>query len=1130
MAERTVSTLLRLDGEAQYKAALSQIRTETNNLKASVKLLDEQFRGQSNSMAALTAKQQALSSLNESASRKVALVKDQYQKAQEAIQKYAAQIEALKAKIAAEGDADGKLAKQLETAQMNLQKAQNSTEYYKGAVTKAEVEVAKINNQLKDNAKYMDEAKKSTTGTAASIDEYGKKVSVAKDKAQEFGVTGAEAFNKLAQSLIAAGLIRGVKELVDLFQQAAAAAIEYESAFAGVQKTVEATPEQFAAISDAIKKMSTEIPLTTTELAKIAEIAGQLGIATNNIGAVTEVAAALGVTTNMSSEQAITALSKLAIITGMAQDKFSNLGSSIVAVGNKSNATESEIADMAMGISSAGKQVGMTQAQIIGLSAALASVGLESQMGGTAISRTLVEMSLAAQTGSDDLQKFADVAGMSSEAFASLFNASAIDALNAFINGLATGGESAIKVLDEMGITEIRQRDAILRLANANGLLTDYVNLSSTAFAENTALTEKASARYETTESKIQLLKNAVNLLGVTIGDQLSPALREAIESGTNVIEKINEFLQQNPGAVQAITGFAAALATMAVALAGVSVAFNIVIPAVKAFATAIGAASAASVLGGIAIAGLVVGLIAAATASKESSQAFDEQAKASAEITDKIQQNKSAYDESLKSIEAQRRGTGALIDELEKLSNEYSGSSAEQTKMRSIVDQLNSSIDGLNLTFDVGTGKISANADAIRDMAQAQFDAAKQSADAQRYEQLIVDQADAAYAERVARDAFLSSGGNADPLEALRLRKNWTSARESLAGVNDELQDYIENAANGSEATQDMTTATDGTKDAFDNALESAQKLSDAYDTVKKSVDDAAEKVAGLTDKLNGTGKKSIDVIIKAQKSQSDFWTDYEENLNKAKELGLDEGLLSSLATPTEENAQLLDSIVKGSVDKIEELNEAYQDNADARAAFAEQSTQTQIEASGLVEQFTSDMETFVASMDQGTSAYIAGGSTMAGLINGLEEKLPTLYVIIAQIKAALATISGLKAETNPNIPKYNLGFATGLDYVPYDEFPARLHEGEAVLTKQEARSWRAMRDAVMSSTPSAESMVAYQRPMNARDVASAVSASIQGGNTYQYTNTNVFSVRDPSPSEIAREEKRAFRRLVNT
>lgn len=33
---------------------------------------------------------------------------------------------------------------------------------------------------------------------------------------------------------------------------------------------------------------------------------------------------------------------------------------------------------------------------------------------------------------------------------------------------------------------------------------------------------------------------------------------------------------------------------------------------------------------------------------------------------------------------------------------------------------------------------------------------------------------------------------------------------------------------------------------------------------------------------------------------------------------------------------------------------------------------------------------------------------------------------------------------------------FATGLDYVPYDDYYARLHEGEAVLTKTEATEWR--------------------------------------------------------------------------
>jgi TP901 family phage tail tape measure protein len=333
-------------------------------------------------------------------------------------------------------------------------------------------------------------------------------------------------------------------------------AIDFEDSFAGVKKTVDATPEQLAKIKQGIIDLSTTgidgrgaIPQTTTELNELAAAGGQLGISQENIVDFTEVMAQMGSATNLVGEEGAATLARFQNVMGVGQNEIRNIGSAIVDLGNHSATTESEIAEMALRMGKYGSSVRMSAADVLGYSAALSSLGIEAQMGGSAIGRTWLSIETAVASGGEGLTKFAKYSGKSAEEFKEQWNTDSSGAFNGLLKGLQSA-ENLTVALDDLGINNTQDIQAMMALVNGYDLVTESVNRSNTAYQENTALQEEFNAKNETTASKLANTKNNIIEAARSIGETMLPSIQDASTTVADFAKGLSQMSDEQKRAV----------------------------------------------------------------------------------------------------------------------------------------------------------------------------------------------------------------------------------------------------------------------------------------------------------------------------------------------------------------------------------------------------------------------------------------------------------------------------------------------------------------------------------------------------------------------------------------------------
>ena len=407
------------------------------------------------------------------------------------------------------------------------------------------------------------------------------------------------------------------------------------------------------------------------------------------------------------------------------------------------------------------------------------------------------------------------------------------------------------------------------------------------------------------------------------------------------------------------------------------------------------------------------------------------------------------------------RRAKNAL-EELKKVYQQY-GAQIGFDKNGKVLRDF-SSIFGLT---DEGRKALNEVADAL----DAQYAKAQEATDAYNLQKEALEEAKKALEEY--RQTVNELPGDVDA--AKNAVQEWTDdVKESAKTVVEAaesalktLTDYVEGVRDGVKSSVDSVAKGVNRVDfsTYTKVTENIEKVKKGLEGLKQG-SDAWEKQQKELEKYNNQ-LITTSSIHSNLLSQQQFLESYLANLEKAQQMGLNTKLLAELSDGSVESAQYLDALVNDTTSgvNIEQINTLYEDIQDKKEKLTGALTDSQLAVDDAYSQMVADVK---AAFDGLNSIPGAAGETAAEIVNsiasGINDNVPEVKSAVDSIIAQLDRLKAVGFDSHILFSALP-GFATGLDYVPRDNFLARLHEGEGVLTAEENKVWQAFKNGGNSS-----------------------------------------------------------------
>lgn len=1057
METGTRKTNLEISGDKEYRDSLKKVNAQLAEQKSKVKLLTEAYKENQNSQEALTKKTEQLKAALEAQEKVLDVVKQGVKNARQEQQKYGNQMEEAGEKIKAaqeelktlnettedstkrQTELNSEIKKyktQLEEASRGQETACAVMEEWTLRQSKAQTAVCRTTSQIKEYERYLKEAAESTDKCAASIDQYGRKVKGTAKEQEKLHkeVDSSEAALDGFVGALAVNISPGkFKEIAEALTECIEAAAGFETALAKVSAIADTSAVDMDTLGKDILALSNETGRSVAELSEAAYGAISAGVETADavdfVSRATKLAVG-GFTDNATSVDFLTTVLNTY---GLELARTSEISDYLITTQSLGKTTVGELA------SSMGEVIPVAAAYHVEMD------NLSSAMAILTANGTATEKSSAY--------------------------------LKAMLQDLGDGGSRVSQVLQEQtGVSFSRLMQQGHHLGNVLAILATAVDNDKSAFhelwssseagtgalallsagtreyegvlyqmRESAGATRKAYAQMaDTTEMSQEKLENAFHNLKIAVGSQLQDQMKGVYDCGTNLLEWVTAFVQENKWLIPVLEGVALGIGAISVATAGFAVVTKVIIPLWDQFTMALSANPIGLVAKTLVTLTSVLGAVISYISN--TTDQVEEQTTAWRDHVDALNSSVEAYQEQNQEAEQAAMDAKTLAGALAELASKERRTTAEKEAMAEVVDRLNEKIPGLGPKYDTLSDSVSMTADELNDMIDAMERQEKYEVARDKYadmyaerkesleelERLQKELAAASEKQERTKDEYYTSTGtledfvaaeqevlslteaieglqaaisesdgvfgemaNTMNLHAIETASMTEAERESIDAMlgaaeakRDCLPEYYAEIEMIAQTAQEYDAYAASVRDNMDSVMQQIQKLEENYQESYQAAYEMIGGQIGLFEQMKVGTSISIDDMIKNMGSQEEYLNNYAKNIRLAMELEMDEGILSQLADGSEESAAILQEIVENGSDRITELNGEFAKVSEGKDAFAAAVAELETYYGEEMKTLVEETAAAVKDMARYDDAYHSAVETCNGIIAGLDEQ----------------------------------------------------------------------------------------------------------------------------------------------
>lgn len=435
----------------------------------------------------------------------------------------------LKSDLSATGIAYQKARDRVAGLHREMQRSEQPTQKMRAALAQAQRQSHQLNHKLTRQREALVKQRRAMRDAGLSttrLDVQEKRLGATVDKLRRRYRQLGAAMNSSDAIKEKRGALRA--QLVDAVALGAAiaapvkAAMRFESVMADIKKVVDfERPAQFKAMGKDILRLSATLPMAADGIGAIVAAAGQAGIARRELLRFAEDAAKMGVAFDMAGKEAGSAMSGMRSIFQLNQDQVVLLGDAYNHLSNNMDATAKDMLKIANRTGATAKLFGLSGQQVGALGATFLALKTPPEVAATGINALLLKLKTADKQGRRFQGALAAI-GIDAEGLKQAIEQDAQGALLDFLKAVQSADDVAGTLSDLFGAEYADDMAKLVGGLNtyrkALGLVVDQ-----TAYAGS--MQEEYEARAKTTENNLQLFRNQVTRLGVTIGSVLLPPL-----------------------------------------------------------------------------------------------------------------------------------------------------------------------------------------------------------------------------------------------------------------------------------------------------------------------------------------------------------------------------------------------------------------------------------------------------------------------------------------------------------------------------------------------------------------------------------------------------------------------------